>query len=151
MTYYMKKSFASFSECLGDHRYFMMNIWSIYNGYVNPFNSVDAQTIESIMLIQNSEQNCSYCTELHGELARLSGIDPSFAKRMDTCGSLNEMKGLVKDDPILIYTKKHAMHNGKSLILTNAFNELVKKIVISVLLLRIPKCCYKNCTFMNYI
>ena len=42
--------------------------------YIGP-NAIEPKLNESIMVTVNSANRCPYCTGLHGELARMAGVE----------------------------------------------------------------------------
>lgn len=74
----------------------------------------DAKTIESIMITMNSVNKCGYCTGLHGELARLSGIPSAETNRLLACTSYSEALK-VRDTPAVRFAYDFARHDGKNI------------------------------------
>ena len=100
----MAKEWKTFGECLRDHAIFLGQLPYIMYAYVSMF---DAKTVESIMLTVNSVNRCSYCTGLHGELARLSGLsDKNLEDTPAVCFSRNFAKTDGKDIPKLLKDAK---------------------------------------------
>lgn len=61
-------------QCASDHVSILLSLPKILDAYVG-CNAMDPKTIESIMVAVNSVNNCPYCTGLHGELARMAGVN----------------------------------------------------------------------------
>jgi len=58
---------------LRDHARITSEIPNIIGAYVGRW-AIDPQVTEGIMLTMNSVNRCSYCTGLHSELGRMSGV-----------------------------------------------------------------------------
>jgi AhpD family alkylhydroperoxidase len=105
----MPTEWSSFGECLRDHSIFLSQLPSLVHAYL----TVDAKTIESIMLTVNSVNHCSYCTGLHGELARLAGISPEDANKLQTSESATESVK-VMDTPAVRFAHAFAKTDGEN-------------------------------------
>lgn len=62
------------STCLEDHIDCVSQLPSIMGAYVGS-NAIEPRLNESIMVTVNSANQCPYCTGLHGELARMAGVE----------------------------------------------------------------------------
>jgi AhpD family alkylhydroperoxidase len=60
---------------LRDHTRFVAMLPNYLAAYIVPGYSLSPTTIESVMVTMNSINTCPYCTGLHGQLARMAGVD----------------------------------------------------------------------------
>mmetsp|Transcript_25642 Transcript_25642/g.55719 ORF Transcript_25642/g.55719 Transcript_25642/m.55719 type:complete len:297 (+) Transcript_25642:100-990(+) len=117
---YSKPRWTNASQCLSDHWKILKQLPSIMGAYVGPA-AVDPSLGEKIMLSVNSHNDCPFCTSLHGELARMAGIDEderscllegekggTTSEDADTESTLKE-----KEDPALPYARTFAATNGQ--------------------------------------
>lgn len=65
----------TWSTLLRDHTRFISILPNYLFAYILPGYKLNPTVIEKIMLTVNSYNTCPYCTGLHGELARMSGLD----------------------------------------------------------------------------
>ena len=92
----------------------------IAGAYVGP-NAVDPELNEAVMVTVNSVNSCPYCEGLHGELARMAGLnDPS---QLMSAKSLAECTNVV-DDPAIVYARTFAEHDGRGVVEEEAFKTL---------------------------
>ena len=70
---YSKKMWT-LSGTLADHRQVFLQLPRILGAYVGP-NSIEPSLNEAVMVTVNSENSCPFCEGLHGELARMAGVD----------------------------------------------------------------------------
>lgn len=122
--------FWSPASCLRDHRDVYLSMPKIFDAYIGP-NSVPPKLNESIMLAVNSVNDCPYCDGLHGELARMAGVeDVASAKAGDV------------DDPAVEYAKVFAQHQGRGEAEELAFGQLVRSLDSSPLAGSIRALCW---------
>ena len=115
MEQYTKKMWTP-QGFFADHRMVFRNLLRIAGAYVGP-NAVDPELNESVMVTVNSVNSCPYCEGLHGELARMAGVqDP---EQLMSAQSLSECTKVV-DDPAIMSKVGHPKRVawGK----TNGFN-----------------------------
>ncbi|KAL3776629.1 hypothetical protein ACHAW5_000886 [Stephanodiscus triporus] len=103
----------TWSTLLRDHTRFFSVLPSYLLAYVGPSStSLVPKTIESVMLTVNSHNACPYCTGLHGQLARMAGIDappdPS--------------------DPAVKYARTFALESGRGGDVESSYDELASAI-----------------------
>jgi len=119
MSQYQKKTWT-LGGSLSDHRQVFLNIPRIAGAYIGP-NSVDPQLNESVMVTVNSVNSCPYCEGLHGELARMAGVeDPEGLMK---AGSEDECRSFV-DDPAISYARIFAEQDGRGPAVEQAFETL---------------------------
>ena len=119
MNQYRKKTWT-FGGCLADHRQVLLSLPRIAGAYVGP-NAVDPQLNESVMVTVNSVNSCPYCEGLHGELARMAGVeDPGGLMK---AGSEEECRGFV-DDPAISFARIFAEQDGRGPAVDQAFSTL---------------------------
>ena len=70
---YTKKMWTA-DGCLADHRQVLLNLPNILGAYVGR-NAIEPSLNESVMVTVNSENSCPFCEGLHGELARMAGVE----------------------------------------------------------------------------
>ena len=103
-----------------DHREVFRNLFRIAGAYIGP-NAVDPELNESVMVTVNSVNSCPYCEGLHGELARMAGVeDPQGLMK---ASSVSECREYV-DDPAIIYARIFAETDGRGEREAKAFDEL---------------------------
>jgi len=81
---------------VANHTQFAAMLPSYLASYIGFSSRLDPIVIESVMVTMNSYNTCPYCTGLHGQLARMSGLsepDPS--------------------DPHVVYAKTFALESGR--------------------------------------
>ena len=118
---YNKKMWSA-SGCLADHRAVVLHLPWILDAYVGP-NSIDPALNEAVMVTVNSENSCPYCEGLHGQLARMAGVEDPVA--LMSAGSVDECRRIV-DDPAITYARTFAEANGRGLREEQAFAGLVE-------------------------
>jgi AhpD family alkylhydroperoxidase len=119
MSRYEKKMWT-LGGCLADHRDVILNLPRIAGAYVGP-NSVDPQLNESVMVTVNSVNSCPYCEGLHGELARMAGVDdPAGLMKAQSEG---ECRTFV-DDPAISFARIFAENDGRGTAVDAAFDAL---------------------------
>ena len=90
-----------------DHVRLAWELPSYLGAYVNPFTSIEPRTIESIMMTVNSINTCPYCTGLHGQLLRTTGLEKPTAS------------------PAVDFAKTFAEESGRGAAVQAAFTKLV--------------------------
>lgn len=119
MSQYQKKVWT-LGGCLADHRQVILNLPRIAGAYVGP-NAVDPQLNESVMVTVNSVNSCPFCEGLHGELARMAGVeDPEGLMK---AGSEDECRSFV-DDPAISFARIFAERDGRGSDVEQAFSAL---------------------------
>ena len=119
MSQYTKKTWT-LGGCLADHRNVFLNLPRIAGAYAGP-NAVDPHLNESVMVTVNSVNSCPFCEGLHGELARMAGVeDPSG---LMNAGSVDECRTFV-DDPAISFARTFAEHNGRGPAVDQALDAL---------------------------
>lgn len=96
---------------LRDHTRFVTMLPNYLAAYIVPGYSLSPTTIESVMVTMNSINTCPYCTGLHGQLARMAGVDkpnPSDAE--------------------VIYATAFAHESGRGSDVDSSYDALVAKI-----------------------
>jgi AhpD family alkylhydroperoxidase len=122
MTAYSKKMWT-LQGFFADHRMVFRNLLRIAGAYVGPY-SVDAELNEAVMVTVNSVNSCPYCEGLHGELARMAGVeDPSGLMQAK---SISECTQIV-DDPAIVYARTFAENDGRGVTEEAAFQALAKE------------------------
>lgn len=119
MSRYEKKMWT-LGGCLADHRSVILNLPRIAGAYVGP-HAVDPQLNESVMVTVNSVNSCPYCEGLHGELARMAGVDDP--EGLMNASSEDECRKLV-DDPAISYARIFAEQDGRGAAVDQAFDQL---------------------------
>lgn len=112
-----KGKIFTWSSLLRDHTRFITVLPSYLNAYIRPKYSLKPTTIESIMLTVNSYNTCPYCTGLHGQLARMSGLQST---------SLSNSEG--ENAAEVIYAKTFALESGRGSIADTAYDTLINEI-----------------------
>lgn len=102
------------TSCLRDHRDVYLSMPKIFDAYIGP-NSVAPKLNESIMLAVNSVNACPYCDGLHGELARMAGVEDVASAK---AGNV--------DDPAVEYAKVFARNCGRGEAEEEAFGKLAR-------------------------
>jgi len=119
MSQYTKKTWT-LGGCLADHRDVFSNLPRIAGAYIGP-NAVDPHLNESVMVTVNSVNSCPYCEGLHGELARMAGVENPDglmkAKSEDECRSF-------VDDPAISFARIFAENNGRGAAVETALDSL---------------------------
>ncbi|MGB0591769.1 MAG: carboxymuconolactone decarboxylase family protein [Myxococcota bacterium] len=105
-----------------DHRMVLRNLLRIAGAYVGP-NSVDPELNEAVMVTVNSVNSCPYCEGLHGELARMAGVDDP--ESLMQAKSLSECTKIV-DDPAIVYARTFAENDGRGESEEANFNTLAQ-------------------------
>ena len=90
-----------------DHVRLAWELPSYLGSYLNPFTAIEPKVIESIMVTVNSINTCPYCTGLHGQLLRTTGIEKPVAS------------------PAVDFAKTFAEHSGRGAAVQAAYTKLV--------------------------
>lgn len=118
-----KKKIWDVDSFLVDHRTVLFQLPNVLLAYVGP-NSINPQLNEAIMVAMNSVNQCSYCSGLHGELARIAGVedvDALMAASTDT-----ESRKVV-DEQAISYARVFAECNGRGEKEATAFSAISKQ------------------------
>lgn len=121
MSTYQKKIWT-LGGCLADHRSVFLSLPRIAGAYVGP-NSVDPHLNESVMVTVNSVNSCPYCEGLHGELARMAGVDDP--QGLMQAKSEEECRKFV-DDPAISFARSFAENDGRGTGVEQAFAQLAQ-------------------------
>lgn len=116
---YTKKTWTA-AGCLADHRRVASQLLRILGAYVGP-SSIEAKLNEAVMVTVNSVNSCPYCKGLHGELARMAGVDDPMGL-MDA-QSVSECRERV-DEPAITYARVFAEQDGRGEVEAEAFATL---------------------------
>ena len=73
---YTKKMWTA-ESVLADHRAVANSLLRILGAYVGP-HAIEPKLNEAVMVTVNSVNSCPYCKGLHGELARMAGVEDSM-------------------------------------------------------------------------
>lgn len=117
-----EKKIWTLSGCLADHRSVILNLPRIAGAYVGP-HAVDPKLNESVMVTVNSVNSCPFCEGLHGELARMAGVDDP--KALMSAKSEGECRQLV-DDPAVSFARIFAECDGRGPRVDEAFSVLAE-------------------------
>ncbi|MEC8380413.1 MAG: hypothetical protein VXZ96_08825 [Myxococcota bacterium] len=116
---YSKKMWT-LSGAFADHRQVFLQLPRILLAYVGP-NSIEPSLNEAVMVTVNSVNSCPFCEGLHGELARMAGVDGvdslMKADSLETCQKLSPQ-------PAITYARIFAENNGRGQLEIDAFEEL---------------------------
>lgn len=114
-------------QCAADHFNLLLSYPRILAAYICCcFGdcAIEPKVNESVMLTVNSVNQCPYCTGLHGQLARMAGVDRPVdllnAKGKDAAVEIAESEA--KAAVAFAYT--FASNNGRGNAVEQAFNEL---------------------------
>lgn len=117
---YTKKMWT-LNGTLADHREVFINLPGILSAYVGP-HSIEPSLNESVMVTVNSENSCPFCEGLHGELARMAGVEDidllMNADSLETCQQISP-------HPAVGYARIFAENNGRGETEAAAFETLV--------------------------
>mmetsp|Transcript_85581 Transcript_85581/g.261773 ORF Transcript_85581/g.261773 Transcript_85581/m.261773 type:complete len:243 (-) Transcript_85581:236-964(-) len=117
---FFEKKTWTFCQCLADHFQVFLSIPKIFDAYVGP-NQISAKLNESIMVTVNSVNQCPYCTGLHGELARMAGVEK--ADDLMNVKNVEEARALM-DSPAITFALRFGEHDGRGKVIDDAFAEL---------------------------
>jgi AhpD family alkylhydroperoxidase len=119
MGQYTKKMWTT-AGFFADHRLVFRNLFRIAGAYVGP-NSVDPELNEAVMVTVNSVNSCPYCEGLHGELARMAGVeDPDTLMKAQSVSECTQ----VVDNPAIVYARTFAENDGRGEIEEAGFKTL---------------------------
>ncbi|MEC7985456.1 MAG: hypothetical protein VX278_09845 [Myxococcota bacterium] len=104
-----------------DHRRVFVNLPRILGAYVGS-NAIEPSLNESVMVTVNSENSCPFCEGLHGELARMAGVES--VDSLMKAESLKECQQL-SDQAAISYARIFAEQNGRGATEEKAFQQLV--------------------------
>lgn len=107
--------------CLADHAVVLASLPRIAGAYAGP-HAVDPRLNESVMVTVNSVNQCPYCEGLHGQLARMAGVEAP--EQLMRAGSEVECRALV-DDPAISFARVFAEGDGRGEAVERAFGDLV--------------------------
>eukprot|EP00928_Gymnodinium_smaydae_P091873 TRINITY_DN75632_c0_g1_i1.p1 TRINITY_DN75632_c0_g1~~TRINITY_DN75632_c0_g1_i1.p1 ORF type:complete len:291 (-),score=22.66 TRINITY_DN75632_c0_g1_i1:40-834(-) len=113
----------SASECLRDHVSVAASLPKILGAYVGQ-NAIAPKLNESIMVTVNSANKCPYCSGLHGQLARMAGVED--ATKLESAESADEARKVV-DEEAITYARIFAENRGRGEKEQSAFEELVRQ------------------------
>jgi len=116
-----KKTWALW-RCLADHAQVLLSVPKILDAYVGP-NKIPAKLNEGIMVTMNSVNACPYCAGLHGNLARMAGVDQ--AQELMSAKSEKEARALF-DSPAITFARRFGESDGRGAAVDQAFVELAK-------------------------
>ena len=88
-------------------------------------------TIESIMLTVNSYNTCPYCTGLHGELARMSGLDSDTIDNSSTNSDANDKDDHDNETNVreeVKYAQTFAIESGRGPAMKFAYDNMLNTI-----------------------
>ena len=122
MTHYNKKMWT-LGGCLADHRKVFSSLPSIMGAYVGK-HAVDPELNESVMVTVNSVNSCPYCEGLHGQLARMAGVENQ--EELMKAANVEECRALV-DDPAITYARVFAENDGRGNLEEEGFQSLSQK------------------------
>ncbi|KAL7544629.1 hypothetical protein ACHAWF_009019 [Thalassiosira exigua] len=101
----------SWNTLLRDHTQFISILPNYLAAYIMPIYALAPTTIESVMVTMNAINTCPYCTGLHGQLARMAGMEKPNPS-----------------DPEVIYATAFAHESGRGSDVASSYDTLVTKI-----------------------
>ena len=119
MSQYAKKMWAP-QGFFADHRMVFRHLPRIAGAYIGP-NAVDPELNEAVMVTVNSVNSCPYCKGLHGQLARMAGVDDP--DQLMAATSIAECTKVI-DDPAIVYARTFAEQDGRGDVEEQAFHKL---------------------------
>lgn len=122
-----RQKWTTAADCLEDHAEVFASLPGILGAYVGP-HALPSDLGESIMVAVNSKNNCPYCEGLHGELARMAGVDQY--RQLQAAASIDECTAQV-DDPAVAFARTFADNcraegNGDDGAVEEAFQKVVE-------------------------
>ena len=119
---YSKKMWTA-NGCLADHRQVLLNLPNILGAYVGR-NAIEPSLNESVMVTVNSENSCPFCEGLHGELARMAGVeDVSTLMQAESLKACQQ----VSDETAITYARLFAEGNGRGVRVEAAYGALASE------------------------
>ena len=119
MTTYTKKTWTA-AGCLADHKSVVSSLGKILDAYVGP-NAIKPDLNESVMVTVNSVNSCPFCEGLHGQLARMAGVEaPEALQQSESAEACRN----VVDHPAISYARTFAEQNGRGPDMDSAFDSL---------------------------
>lgn len=112
--------------CLDDHIDVVAQLPRILGAYVGP-NAIEPKLNESIMVTVNSENQCPYCTGLHGELARMAGVEK--VSDLLNANNVEECTKTVADDdskPAIEFARIFAEDGGRGARVKEAMHSIAQ-------------------------
>ncbi|MBL6720393.1 MAG: carboxymuconolactone decarboxylase family protein [Planctomycetes bacterium] len=106
--------------CLADHATVFSSLPRIAGAYAGP-NAIDPDLNESVMVTVNSVNQCPYCEGLHGQLARMAGVEGQA--QLMHAATEQECRAVV-DDPAISFARVFAENNGRGEAVEAAFAQL---------------------------
>lgn len=118
-----KQQWTTAKDCLEDHVEVWTRLPRILGAYIGP-HKIPAKLSESIMVAVNSKNNCPYCEGLHGQLARMAGVDDH--KQLQAAKTVEDCTSLV-NDPAVAFARTFANNREEELPL--AYKYAYQKVV----------------------
>ena len=119
------KAWGNWRDALADHRTFAHYWPAILGAYIGP-NALDPRLAEAVMLTINSVNLCSFCSGLHCDLGRLSGLQEPA--RLNSAKSVDAALALVAQPHHragVRYARIFAVCDGRGQRDADAYEELV--------------------------
>lgn len=109
--------------CLLDHAMFLKNHGRLLLAYVGCCGcaaAIEHDLVEKVMVAVNSVNECPYCDGLHGQLARMAGVEDAEALRCQdkSCKSA--------ESPAVKFAKTFGQGDGRGEVVDAAFKEIVE-------------------------
>lgn len=111
-----------FRTCIADHMSVLMYYPVLFDAYIGP-HAVEPRVNEGIMCTVNSLKQCTYCTGLHGELARIAGVKPPTIKKLLGAKSVADVRS-ASSDVELTYARVFVETAGRGERADAAYSEL---------------------------
>lgn len=119
MATYNRKTWTA-AGCLADHKRVVTSLPKILDAYVGP-NAIEPELNEAVMVTVNSVNSCPYCEGLHGELARMAGVESPDA--LGKSESVEACRQIV-DHPAITYARTFAEADGRGGAMEASFETL---------------------------
>lgn len=116
----------TWSTLLRDHTRFVSILPNYLFAYILPGYKLKPTTIESIMLTVNSYNTCPYCTGLHGELARMSGLDGDTIIDSGSSSDATDNETNVSEE--VKYAQTFAIESGRGNAVKFAYDNMLNNI-----------------------
>lgn len=113
------KKWDSVVVCLADHAKFLLSHTTLlgsYTGITSP--PIEHTLVEAIMVSVNSVNECPYCDGLHGNLARMAGVEDAEKLRAS-------QKSAQDSVPAVVFAKAFAASDGRGGAALSAYTALV--------------------------